>query len=841
MHRTLPRIALFSLFVWPMACQPPGDADAVAADAEGEPNAGGFLAQSARVPRITAVNPPLCSNQGGVQLTLTGTSFQPGTQVYIGGQPALATYYQSSTRLTAHLGSKPMPVGPVTLRIVNPDGRQSERSDLLKTFNDNVSFVPLRSTLPINGNGQSFTVADLNGDGRQDFILTDYFSGLRTLLTRGRGEYVEGQMLMSSGGMPPMIRVGDFNGDGKPDLLFVSSYKPQVDVYLNRGDGTFGTPVSSDLAAASGYYGASGYYVADINHDGRADLVASYPYVSPFYSPAIVTYLGQADGKLVAGPTSGLMTLTQPLDSRTLAVDVNGDGNVDLLAAGSGSEVLFLAGSSDGTFAAPAASAVDSRPQQILSGDFNGDGKVDLATLGSDNKLSIRIGNGDGTFGGTTLITVNQDARTIALGDINGDGKLDLLVGSAQTNTGSTVTPGGVFLHSGNGDGTFQMPRALDLAPLQSAYDLRVADVDKDGKLDVVVSGDIGTIVLYGRGGGNFFEDIKLPAAATALTHGDVNGDGKADVVAVSASTNKLYVMLGLGDGTLAAPRTYDTDRGPSAVALADVNGDGKADLLVTNYDAATVSLLPGNGDGSYSPQRIFGVGTGANALVVTDLNGDAKLDIATANYEANSVSVLLNSGAGGFNAAKNYSTGAGPTALAVGDFNGDGRPDLVTANADANSLSYLQASSLSAGVFNTAKSLPAGKTPSAILARDINGDGKLDIVTGNTDSSELNLNTGKGDGTFNTASVLAPVGSVSELLSTDFNGDGRVDLVISGGNSGSVTLLYNLPGGVYSPAARTPQVGGPLAAPDLNGDGKPDLIIGQLNGALPIHFNNQK
>lgn len=97
-----------------------------------------------------------------------------------------------------------------------------------------------------------------------------------------------------------------------------------------------------------------------------------------------------------------------------------------------------------------------------------------------------------------------------------------------------------------------------------------------------------------------------FPSAATSIASADLNGDGKADIVSAAVGANKVYVALNNGDGTTAAPRAYDTDRGPSAVALADVTGDGKLDLLVANYDSGSVSLLPGNGDGSFQPQRVF-------------------------------------------------------------------------------------------------------------------------------------------------------------------------------------------------------------------------------------------
>lgn len=792
--------------------------------------------QSARVPAITAVNPPLASSRGGTSVTITGRSFQPGAQVFIAGQPAAYVYALSSTQLTATLASAALPAGPAEVKVVNPDGRQGARSDVLTLFSDTLALLPLRAATFVSGM-QVVATPDLNGDGLADLVLSDS-SRVRILLARGRNDFSESQTINISSGMLVPVEVGDFNGDGKIDLLVVAPYfTSEASVYLNRGDGTFGAPVTTTVSVMFPF---NSIFVStgDINGDGRKDLLAVG---SSFLGSTILSLLAQSDGRLA---TPIVTALTQQIGSAQLR-DINGDGKADIVAASSNtSEVLWFAGSSDGKFAAPVASAVDAPLSRFVLADYNGDGKLDLAGLGSGGKLSVRTGRGDGTFTGTTLLSLDAATVALATGDVTGDGKVDLVVGSSATYSGTgAVTPGSAALLAGNGDGTFAASRAVKLGPLQGANDVRIVDADKDGKQDLVVSSvhDGSFSVLYGRGGGSFLEDTQLPAQATALAHADLNGDSKVDVVAVSVSTNKLYVLLGNGDGTTAAARAYDTDRGPSAVTIADVTGDGKADLLVSNYDAATVSLLPGNGDGTFQPQRTFSVGNGANALLAIDMNGDLKLDVVTANYEANSVSVLLNNGAANFNPAKNYATGAGPAALAGGDFNGDGRIDIVTANADANTLSYLQGSAATAGALNTARSLATGKGPSAIVAQDINGDGKLDVVSGNADSGDLSLLTGKGDGTFNAASVLAQVGTVAELLLKDVTGDGRADLIVSGGSPGRVSVLYGFAGGVFSASALSLPVAGPLAAPDLNGDGKADLLVGQPGGTVLLYLNATK
>src|SRR5439155_11008079 len=128
----------------------------------------------------------------------------------------------------------------------------------------------------------------------------------------------------------------------------------------------------------------------------------------------------------------------------------------------------------------------------------------------------------------------------------------------------------------------------------------------------------------------------------------------------------------------------------PYAVAVGDLNGEGKPDLVTANYDADTVSVLLGAGTGSFGANTDFGAGTGALPVAIGDVNGDGKPDLMAANYIASTVSMLLGTGTGSFAARTDFATGNGPYSVAIGDVNGDGMPDLVTANHNANTVSVL-------------------------------------------------------------------------------------------------------------------------------------------------------
>src|SRR5262249_25521752 len=180
---------------------------------------------------------------------------------------------------------------------------------------------------------------------------------------------------------------------------------------------------------------------------------------------------------------------------------------------------------------------------------------------------------------------------------------------------------------------------------------------------------------------------------------GDFNGDGKADVLVANSpnttTAGSLRLLLGNGDGTFQTTPNYATGSGPGSMAWGDVNGDGKIDLITANSQSGNVSVLLGNGDGTFQTPVNYLAGVGPGAVRLGDFNVDGKLDIVVTNAGANgvqgsTVSVLLGNGNGTFQAANTFAVGTVPLGLAVGDFNGDGKLDIATANLNSNNVSVL-------------------------------------------------------------------------------------------------------------------------------------------------------
>ncbi|HEX4750130.1 MAG TPA: FG-GAP-like repeat-containing protein [Bryobacteraceae bacterium] len=321
-------------------------------------------------------------------------------------------------------------------------------------------------------------------------------------------------------------------------------------------------------------------------------------------------------------------------------------------------------------------------PQSIAAADFNGDGLADLAVANAnDNTLSIFLGNGDGTFQPAVSYPVSASGSStqVVAADVNGDGKPDLI-----------VVNGILSIYLGNGDGTFQNP--AERQDLNGPVVVAVGDVNGDGIPDLVlgISSQGGTpasglTALAGVGDGTFgYESEPYPLAGVdALTLADLNGDGLLDVVGLDYGGGYVYVLLNGGEGSIGSVMSYPIQPSPYSLTIGDFNNDGKLDVAVAN-SASGVSILLGNGDGTLAAATNIGSASVGNALAIAtlDFDGDGNTDLAVVN--PNGVVVLLGSGTGTFSPlsfpAPQLSQGNNTPAMsmAIADFNGDGRADIA-------------------------------------------------------------------------------------------------------------------------------------------------------------------
>ena len=520
-----------------------------------------------------------------------------------------------------------------------------------------------------------------------------------------------------------------------------------------------------------------------------------------------------------------------PVGCESLASgDLDGDGDVDLVAGGSNlAQVLLNVGHRNFV----AAGNWGGGGTDVSLGDLNGDGVLDLVvTSQSGPAVRVRLGVGDGTFGAATSYALSYVPAEAEIADLDLDGDLDLVV---------VQQDGRVKILLNDGAAVFSF--ALDVGPA-GASDKRiaVADFNGDALPDLAVSAKIGDVTLYlGLGAGAFepageIGGLFVPNDLQAADF-DLDGDIDLAVVEETAGDDRFDLFMNNGSGVFSGPIfAVELPFLPRYLAVADLDEDGRPDALVSqSFEGSRVHVFTGLGNLTFVPAPSVAT-TMPGEILVSDLDGDGDLDLGIAEGLSGRVAVAWGEGDATFRKGPPLAdSGQEPV---VADMNGDGRPDLVAASYAGLAVAL----NVGNGHLPDVLEQTSVDFQYGVATGDVDGDGDLDAVSANWSitlgpGASLWLNDGTGQLSPPTPLPVPP--RMQDVAAADLDGDGDVDFVFapnSGGPSpaqGTVQVLLGLGNGSFLPAVAyaAPAAMQALAIADFDTDGVPDVVVSSLFG----------
>jgi len=685
----------------------------------------------------------------------------------------------------------------------------------------NISFA---TPLNIPATATSIASGDMDGDGKTDLVSV-YQNDSKVMIMRNIGSLgnivFDAPVELTSTSSPTCVKLSDLDGDGKLDLG-LSFIDDNFSVYKNNStSGNFSFSPRIDYAPGlfNGYHQV---VLGDINNDGKDDAVVIHeidrsisvyinnvlpePFINSF-SPTIgeagtsITITGNNFAGVTAvsfgGVNAASFTVNSPT-SITAILGNGGSGDVSLTNSfGSGSLGTFVygIGPSITTFS-PAAGTVGStvtitgtRFSPVVSENTVYFGSMKAVVTSATSTSITAIVPPGATYKPITVTVNNRTAYSFKLFNVT-------FPGASDSFSIASFAP--------RIDRTGGVPGGL-------------ADLDGDGKLDLLVMNGTTSMVAARNisTGGNlsFDNNVSFTTAAqpTGYTTGDLDGDGKLDVVAINYDYHSISVLKNNsspGNISLTLDSNYLTGASatrPSDVKIFDLDHDGRPDVIVANYYSQTISIFRnagGSGRISFDNRLDYTLDGYPTGVSIADMDGDGKPEMAVSVNGPEHVSVFRNISLPGrilFANKIDFATGSWPAGIATADLDGDGKIDVSIVNINSNTTSVFHNNSSSGNIsFATKQDFFAGSGPAAIEVGDLDGDGKPDIAepniyNGTNVSVFKNISVG-GNLSFKTGVNFPMPNDASRNFIGDLNGDGVPDIAVSI-PGGTTSFLLNMAG----------------------------------------------
>jgi uncharacterized repeat protein (TIGR01451 family) len=744
--------------------------------------------------------------------------------------------------------------------------------------------IPIDYTLSDGFATLGMAIGDLDGDGKPDAAISNGGNKIFVFKNIAAG-FADPITLTTSNSIGYHVIIADIDGDGKPDLIGSNNSTYDSTISIFRNTSTPGnidtTSFASPFALSTGLVAASAS-LADFNGDGKPDLLLTH--IGAYINQNISIYRNTATpGVINSSSFAAPVDSTVVYSTVVVAGDIDGDGKADIVAGISQGDTIIggIAVLRNNphlpaiTGNAPVCVGAVMQLHDALGGGAWSSTEATV-TVGSAGLITgVSAGTASITytyppsFYATVVVTVNPGG----LPHITSVSPMKGNVASAVTITGtnfSTTTSEDVTYFGATKANVFAASSTLLNVTVPSGATYMPVSVTNPA-CGLMAYADQSFLQTYDNSpylfGTVHFDpkvDLTVGIWGDALAFSDIDGDGKVDMFATSATSNTIWVYLNtsssgsIASSSFAAPLIIPCGNTPTGVTAADIDGDGKPDLAVVTAGDAKVSVLRNTsspGTLSFDTPVVFTTGGGGAMVAISDIDGDGIPDMAVANSADHTVSIFHGASTPGvisFGPQVVLSAGSTPYHVSIMDIDGDGKPDLTVSNIDGASIfvwrNLSSPGTINPGSFASPLTFVTGGTPSGLSMGDIDGDGKPEMVIADENDNDISvfLNTSSVGVisfaprvTFATGSV--PMGTAI----SDIDGDGKPDISVINNGDNTVSVLRNTSsvGSIsYALGGTYPTNGGPygVVSGDIDGDGKPDLaVLNNGSNTISVLRNN--